>query len=72
VTGPVFRDVRDGDAIPRHVFTECGELNHAALLSWICPSLTQTQAERLAREPDAAITSTSVGALRAFVLRHHR
>jgi hypothetical protein len=72
VTGPVFRDVRDGDVMPRHVFNECGELSPVALLSWICPSLTQAQAERMAREPDAAITATSVIALRALIQRHHR
>jgi hypothetical protein len=67
---PIFRDVRDGDMMPSHVFNRDGELIPTALLRWICPSLTEDDAARIAAQPDAPLTPTSVCALRSLVLQH--
>jgi hypothetical protein len=67
-----FRNIHDGDRMPAHVFRADGNIDGAALLKWCCPSLSLEEAERIASMPDAPITATSVGAIRALIQRHHR
>lgn len=66
MTGLEFRDVHDGDMIPAHCMDR-GYIHAPSLFAWLCPSLTQAEAEALGRRAECMACSTGVAALRSFI-----